>query len=120
MRQVAELRLSEGNKTAAARLLKLAARVAAATLDKLYVNSGNNTGYFGTLYPNMSLVGVETGVDFIYVTQGLADEIVSRGQMRHQMCKFFEEQLQRPHWMVALSTRDPIARNPVTRRDDHG
>ena len=36
--------------------------------------------------------------------------------MRH----FFASELQRPHWMVALSAKDPIARQPGTKRDDHG
>ena len=36
------------------------------------------------------------------------------------MVAFFGRELQRDHWMVALSPHDPIAADPGTRRDDHG
>ena len=39
---------------------------------------------------------------------------------KREMEEFFQRELQRDHWMVALSAEDPIASNPDTRRDDHG
>jgi len=114
MRVVAKLRSMEGNKTGAARLQNLAAHVSEAVRTKLYVPG---QGYFGTLHGS-KLVPVATVLDFIYVTDALAEDLDTK--QRQEMRTFFNRHLRRSHWMVALSPADPIASLAETKRDDHG
>ena len=120
LRVVAGLHDASGNATAAAERRRQADAIAAAVESQLYVKG---KGYFGTLYPGNAtapakVVPVRTCLDFMYVTDALADDLAT--STKAEMSAFFARELQRPHWMVALSAKDPIASNPNTRRDDHG
>ena len=54
----------------------------------------------------------------MYVTDAISEQLLPT--TKSEMEAFFERELQRDHWMVALSPHDPIASDPNTRRDDHG
>ena len=120
LRVVAGLHDASGNATAAAERRRQADAIAAAVESRLYVKG---KGYFGTLYPSNAtapakVVPVRTCLDFMYVTDAIAEDLAA--STKAEMSAFFARELQRPHWMVALSAKDPIASNPNTRRDDHG
>jgi hypothetical protein len=115
LRVVAELHEAAGNHTAAAERRRQAAAIAAAVEQRLYVKG---KGYFGTLQPNGTVLAVRTCLDFMYVTDAISEQLLPT--TKSEMEAFFERELQRDHWMVALSPHDPIASDPNTRRDDHG
>ena len=90
-----------------------ASSIAAAVEAKLYIRG---KGYFGTLQPNGTVLPVRTCLDFMYVTDAISEQLSPT--TKKEMEAFFARELQRDHWMVALSADDPIASNPNTRRDD--
>mmetsp|Transcript_93384 Transcript_93384/g.237707 ORF Transcript_93384/g.237707 Transcript_93384/m.237707 type:complete len:444 (+) Transcript_93384:1-1332(+) len=117
LRSVARLREVEQNISAAARLRELSDHVAGAMKSQLYV-AGPDGGFFGTVYPNGSLVTVRTCLDFMYVPHAISEDMPP--EQRREMVAFFNRELRTPHWMRALSRSDPIAQDAETRRSDHG
>jgi len=79
---------------------------------KLYTEGG---GYWNARFPDGALVEVRHCYDFITTLATLAGDLSARQQ--EEMVRFFIEELQTPHWMRALSPRDPNALFSV--RPDH-
>jgi len=119
MRSVAALREKEGKLTAAAHLRSLASNVSQAVRSRLYVPG---KGFFGTIWQDGRFFTIAHVVDFLYVAEGMAEDFPAHE--RHEMIHFFNRELRRAHWIVALSPADPVAVDPVwrnsTMRDDHG
>ena len=67
-----------------------AAAIATAVEKNLYVQG---KGYFGSLYPNGSVVGVQTCLDFMYVSDAIAHDLSAA--TRAEMVGFFGRELQR-------------------------
>ena len=81
-------------------------------VQELYVQGG---GYWSARYPDGRLVPVRHCYDFNVVGSALAEDLPA-GQ-RAEMVAFFEQELQTPTWMRALSASDPDAAFSV--RPDH-
>eukprot|EP01116_Phalansterium_solitarium_P002069 TRINITY_DN11928_c0_g1_i1.p1 TRINITY_DN11928_c0_g1~~TRINITY_DN11928_c0_g1_i1.p1 ORF type:complete len:416 (+),score=142.57 TRINITY_DN11928_c0_g1_i1:453-1700(+) len=112
METLAGILVTRGDFQRAKQLQQLAANVAA---DVLSLYSPGN-GFWQAKYPNGTLQQVRTVCDWAYVLEFMHDHLTP--SVMTEMATFFNDELRTPHWMRALSLKDPAAK--LSNRSDHG
>jgi hypothetical protein len=103
LRSVAALRALIGDR-ARARALEAEAAGLLKNVKKLYLRG---KGFWRCRQPGGQLREVRHGYDFVAVLRAIAGDLAP--STRQEMVRFFQEELQTPHWMRALSLQDEDA-----------
>lgn len=83
-------------------LEKFSNETAKSIIQNLYVNG---SGFFGSLYPNGSLIHVRHILDFLSVSNYLQESFIPN-ETKSEMIEFLMNELVVPGWMRALSLKD--------------
>jgi hypothetical protein len=112
MRQDASLQELTGNADRAKELRDAAKKLLPAVLSLSKPGDGS---WYG-LHDDGQRVELRHCVDYIYVGNALADELIP--DKRREMTDFVKRELLMPHWMRAMSLKDAAA--AISDRPDHG
>jgi hypothetical protein len=100
------------NERNRAKKLREEAGLLVTKLQNLYVNG---KGFWHTRFPNANLVEVRHCYDFFTIVNTIGDDLTAK--QKSEMVSFFQNELQTPTWMYALSAFDENAMFNV--RPDH-